>query len=274
VMQTGLLDGNVADGDGGAIAVTSGTLVDTEGSTYTNNNAVQGGAVFLSSSAADVQGASFIGNGASDTGGALQIVGGAGVQLQRLAVWSNTAVTEGGGLAIRDLNDASSVVRSCRVQDNDGGARGGGVAVSGSVAALTISNNTLVNNTAVGDGGGLLVDAPDASGTRVTANIVGWSNGDNGLYVAAGAGATVDYNTGFASSTGVDFAGAAAVDVDDNRTRDPVFVFFLDNGDPADENLALGAASLELDSGPPEPAWNDPNGTRNDRGYTGGPGAP
>jgi len=59
-----------------------------------------------------------------------------------------------------------------------------------------------------------------------------------------------------------------------NILADPMFIAWSDDGDWTNDNLCLAPGSPGVDAGDPDPAYNDPDGTRNDMGAFGGPGAP
>ena len=263
---------NTADDDGGAVAVLSGSLDDL-GSTYSGNQANSGGAVAVIAAAVDLDGVEVWSNTAAETGGGIAITAPTSLLVQRSVFALNTAGAAGGGVALVDVDDAGGVVRNLLVADNDGGELGGGVAVLGEIAAFTLANSTLLGNEATGEGGGLAVDADDASGLAVWAAVVVGSYGESGLYTSASSGADVAYCTVYRSSSGDDFAGGAAAGADENEAEDPLLAAFSNDGDPTNDDPSLSSGSPARDSGPPEPAWSDPDGTRNDRGVTGGPGA-
>jgi hypothetical protein len=268
-----ILRGNVAADDGGAVVVLSGDLVDMGGTVIRDNSAVRGGGVLLESSSALLDGARIQGNIASDTGGGIAVVGGVDIVVERTRVWSNTAVNGGGGISITNLADAASVLRNNRFQNNDGGTRGGGVAVSGSAVAFEMANNTFTNNISTGEGAAIGAEATDQSGLSIIANIAGWNDGSSGIHAVASSGPTVGWNTVYATSLSVDFSGDAVEDDNGNVSRDPVFAGHTDNADPTDDDLTLGGSSPEVDSGPTDSSYDDTDGSVNDRGYTGGPGA-
>jgi hypothetical protein len=108
----------------------------------------------------------------------------------------------------------------------------------------------------------------------VLANAFSATDARSGLYAAPGAGALVAYNAGFSTTRGGDFAGAAAAGSDENESTNPLFTAFTDNDDPTDDNLEPRTGSPLLDSGPTDTSMDDPDGSQNDRGFTGGPAAP
>ena len=266
---------NTALDDGGAIALVSPVMFSDRGSTYVSNTAGNAGAISIFGGTVDATDQWFESNSTTlGDGGAVQISGGGSFLVERGHFQFNTAAGAGGAMALTDVDDPDGWVRNLTAATNTSAADGGAIAVNGATAALGIANNTLVGNTASGaEGGALHVGVSDAAGLEVRANLIGWTNGASGLYLAPGSTAWVDHNTSFATSTLVDFGGALSEGLDENLSRDPLFVVFTDDGVPGNDDLDLQPGSLERDAGPVEATMNDLDGSRNDRGATGGPGA-
>jgi hypothetical protein len=83
-------------------------------------------------------------------------------------------------------------------------------------------------------------------------------------------GADVAYCTAYATTSGVDFVGELSEGTNNNTVEDPVFRAWSNDGIDNDV-LTLDTRSPALNSGPSDSAWNDKDGSRNDRGATGGP---
>lgn len=272
---------NVAEDDGGAIAVLSGGFVDV-GSTFSANEGVRGGAALVESSVVSAEQTWFEDNYASDTGGGLTVVGGSSVWITGNTYWLNAAAVSGGALSISDLNAPSSVVRNNLFGDNVSGLEAGAVDIGGTVGAFVFANNTVVGNGTDDNGAGIFVDVADGSGLTIWANILGWNDGLDGLYVLDGNGASVGYNLVYATTSGTDFAIGSGEDAGTNLpdTSNPGFVEFTNDGDPSTDDLAFEASSPAIDAGPEDgegpggyTTWADPDGSRNDLGHLGGPGA-
>ena len=272
---------NVAGDDGGAVAAVSSTVSD-QGSIYLANQGARGGAVVWQATSGSLADGTLQGNVASADGGAIWLVGGGGLTLERLELWENAATGAGGAIAVSDLADEGSVLRNLWVQGNSAGTQGGGIAVTGSRSSLVLANSDLLDNAAGGAGGGLYLGATDASGTWVWSNLLAWNSGSSGLYGLPGAGASVGWNTAYASTSGLDFDLEATEDAGANGTADPRFADFDPAAAPEGQDLALQPGSPAMDSGPrPGPGegpaavgdWDDLDGSRNDRGLTGGQGA-
>lgn len=263
---------NTALDDGGAVAVVSGTLVDA-GSWYEGNSAVRGGAILLEGAGADVDNSAFWSNTASQEGGAVALAGAGPIALRRSTFALNAAGTLGGAISLTDVDDPDGVLSNLFVQDNEATVAGAGLSVTGDVAALTLANLTLTGNAADGEGGGLYIDADDASGLVAWSNLVIASYGESGLYVAPGSGADVAWCTSYFTASGVEFSGEVEAGSNENTEENPAFRDFSNNGDPTDDDLDLSTGSPARNSGPDATGWEDTDGSRNDRGATGGPEA-
>ncbi|MBX2802058.1 MAG: hypothetical protein KTR31_30535 [Myxococcales bacterium] len=282
-LQNGcVFSGNGATDDGGALVLSASTLIDTGGTLYDGNSAVNGGAIRLEGGSATIRSATFDDNEATE-GGAISATGAGTFVVERNALWRNEATGSGGGIALRDVDSPAGGVRANRLQDNTASDLGGGIAVlggTGDTSVIDVHNNTLTGNEAVnGEGAGIAVAATLGSGVSVVSNVLHSNDGASAIYTAEGSGAVVDYCSAFGTNSGVHFAG----DVGDgaggplkgssNAVRNPLLVTLSDDGDPTNDDLDLQAASPEIDDGPIDVAFDDPDGTRNDRGYTGGPAA-
>ncbi|MEZ4317719.1 MAG: MopE-related protein [Myxococcota bacterium] len=264
LQQSCRFEGNDA-ASGGAISVTNTTLFDPNGSVFLSNSATgAGGGIEANGSTLIMAGSSFESNTAA-TGGGLSLTGGGGHLIQRGFYFDN-GVTSGAsdGAALWVSGTTDGLWRNNEVRDNDGGA----VVLTGA-ATFRVLNNTFTSN--VGTGEGVVIDVESDNAT-VLANLGHFNDGPSGIYAPPGSLAVVEYNTVFATSTSNDFAGALSVGVGNNRSENPGFVTFTDDGDPTNDDLSLNAGSPSIDSGPPEAQYNDPDATQNDRGSTGGPG--
>lgn len=258
---------NTAADDGGAMALLSASLTD-DSSAWSGNSGVRGGAIVADDADLSITDASFRANSASGDGGAVAMIGGSGLWVGRSHFALNVAGGNGGAFALTDVDLSAGSLHNNILQDN-AAAAGAGLAATGSVARFSCVNNTIVANASSGEGAGVYVAAPGA--VELKSNIVGWSDGPSGLYIAAISGHDAAYNTGYFTNSGVDFAGAISEGTNENLSENPLFVSFSDNRDPDDDDLRLSGSSAAIDSGPEESRYNDQDGSRNDRGHTGGP---
>jgi len=292
-----IIDDNVAGADGGAIAATPGSLTLVGGSVVRNNQATDDGGAILASGATIVDvGTTYEGNtgtlggalrieggtlvmtdaimsnNTGEEGGALSLSGTGAYTVERSEISANTAAGVGGAIAMQGVVDDAGVIRSNLFQDNTAGA-GGAIAIVGGVGEHRVHNNTFAGNEATGgEGAAVLVTASNAAGLEIVSNVADGNNGASALYVVSdpGLGPVFTHNTSFFTNSGVHFGGdvgdgaggPSAVELS-NQARDPLL----------DADLSLLAGSPERDDGPLDPAFNDTDGTQNDRGHTGGPAA-
>lgn len=269
-VSNSILSGNTAGDDGGAITVSSGTLIESN-NTWDSNSGVRGGAVFTESSSLVSEGSIWTNNQASGYGGgAVSMIGG-DFQIVTGEFMSNTASQYGGALLFSDAGDSQSVLANLLIVSNNAGISGGGISISGDSAAGSVRNNTLAGNDASGSGGGLYIALNNGQNLSVSANIIGWSNGSSGCYGEGGVQSS--YNLAYASASGTDYSGDFVNGNNEDLIADPLFQAWS-NDDTDNDIFSLSNGSPAHNSGPSDSAWNDTDGSRNDRGYTGGPYAP
>jgi fibronectin-binding autotransporter adhesin len=130
------LNSNGASADGGAIYSPAGqiTLTDT---TFNGNGATRGGAVIILGGSLSISNCKFIGNGASGAGGAIFNAGSAAIDVSSFS--SNTITTS---VDLVSADPTGSVVN------------GGAISNSGASATITLTNCTLINNSAAVFGAG------------------------------------------------------------------------------------------------------------------------
>jgi hypothetical protein len=280
VLDQCTLRSNVAGDDGGAIVVLYSTMIDI-GSVYDDNKGARGGAIRAEASTVLMDGVLFDGNDASLEGGALSLVGGSEHLIERVTFWGNTAAIYGGGISMTGVNDSDSLLRNLVMIDNIAGTSGGGISVTGSQAAFQLMNSSLVGNKSDEEGAALYMAASTADGTYIWSNIAYFNDGDSGLFVASGSGASVAYNIAFATTGGSDsnYVVDGGEDDGENLAEDPGIPGFINNGDPSDDDVSISSGSPARNSGPQSGegpsgyTWMDVDTSRNDRGSTGGQGA-
>ena len=273
-LERATFDDNTAFGEGGAVYTWGGTITDDAG-VWTRNRAASGGAVCVRDGELNSTDAVFEANNASGAGGAVDADDARNLTLERATITGNAAGWRGGGVSIDDVE--SALVRNVVTQGNSAGEEGGAIAVSGG-SSIVIANNTLVADRAGGEGGALWVGDDPAHDTHVWSNVIAYAGGESGLWVADTSAASVAYTLGWGAE-GAELVLPDHVDDGGNLAADPLFVAFSDD-DVANDDLAPLPASPAIDAGPVDGegpasyrAWADPDGSRNDRGATGGPGA-
>lgn len=269
------LEGNTAMNDGGALYAWNGTITDN-GSRWAWNEAKAGGALLAQESELTVDGSSFLDNTSEQSGGAVLVRGGA-VTLGGALLRDNVAGSQGGAVYTDDAT--TGALQNLLVVGNRASDEGGGIAITGVPTGLVVANNTLVGNDAGGYGGGLYVRTDWGASMYAGSNIVAWSGGSNGVWSTSDSGITVAYTLAYGNA-GDDLAIGAHSDDNGNLVEDPRFTTWSDDGDPDNDVLTLSPDSPAVDSGPANgegprgyTTWGDPDGSRNDRGYTGGPAA-
>ena len=158
-----------------------------------------------------------------------------------------------------------------------------GLAALGGITTIRVHNNTFTGNETVGgEGAAIYATATNSSGLTIISNVLHSNDGSSALYTTADplTPAVVSYNTVFGTNSGVHFAGDAGDGSGGpdpleptNVVRNPLLVSFSDDADPDNDDLGLQSGSPEIDDGPPQAGFDDPDGTQNDRGHTGGPAA-
>jgi CSLREA domain-containing protein len=142
-------------GGGGALFIEGGT-VQTTGSTFSGNNAANGGAIYdgaPSPYALNVANCRFSSNTADTEGGAIDdqqanlTITGSLISTNRVSNGSGGGLLLGGGGTVTVLNS--------NILSNTAGAGGGGIYNSLS-GALSVSNSTVAFNSAAENGGGIL----------------------------------------------------------------------------------------------------------------------
>lgn len=151
-IESATINGNTSTGDGGAIYITAtpipvgtGEIVNSQKNTiftmsdgtFSNNQAVNGGAVAIYDGDVSITGGTMDGNTASNNGGAVYVNGG-NYTMDSGTLSNNTASNMGGGLAV---NNGNVVIgrESCKGDDNGH------------------AHPVLLNNVATKDGGGIAV---------------------------------------------------------------------------------------------------------------------
>jgi len=162
------VNGNVATGAGGAIAVAGVDSVFLTNSMISNSSAQYGGGIDLRTNSTNNVIASQIllninnsniNNNSSTYGGGVYI-GGSNISLiiNNSIINNNSATTiGGGGIAAFSFYDGSVTIDNSTINNNSSSTNGGGLKVESYYTDFytTINNSTFDNNTALGTGGGI-----------------------------------------------------------------------------------------------------------------------
>ncbi|MCP4845912.1 MAG: hypothetical protein GY901_12575, partial [Actinomycetia bacterium] len=220
---------------GGGIYISSGTLI-ADGLAILENEADQGGGVYLDPSSVLTMDASWvIGNGAED-GGGVEVDGG-DAQLTNVASIWNMADSDGGGILLIDAAlEATNVMWG-----GDDATTGGGLYATGTSSA-TVMNSIITES---GSAEGVLVGGSAS-----------FSGSYNNVYNNAGG----DYS-GISDPTGSS----------GNLSTSVGFSAWSDDGTYTNENISLTTSSAMIGAGNPSSTYDNADGTTNDIGALGGP---
>lgn len=292
-----------AEGNGSCVSMTAGetetavlmgfTLMNGSGSYYVTpyGNFYVGGGIYLVGSSPTIQFNIIKENDTPDGGAGIFCDGGTPTIQYNVIVENITTALSGCGAGILLKNTGGGVIAHNYIQFNVA-QHGGGIALKNADPEITrnvISHNTanlvcggiriydgsnpvIINNTIShncsmpGTGGG--VEVQDGSAPVFMNNIVSYTACGGGFVIVGSGFPDLSYNL-FWENLGGDYINCAPGIGD--ITGDPAFV----GGDPHDYHLT--ALSAAIDAGNPDPAYNDPDGTRNDIGaffYPQGPVTP
>jgi len=153
-----ILSGNIGTQKGGAVHVSSGSLV-AQNCTFSNNKCTKtgtnfgGGAIYVGASEVFIAtDCVFENNSASpESGGAVYNLG--TINLKRCSINGNTAFVDGGGIANIGTTSQGRV-ENCLIYNNEAGGNGAGI-FDASTLTLEVVNCDIVSNEAGFNGGGV-----------------------------------------------------------------------------------------------------------------------
>ncbi len=226
-----------------------------DGFTIVNGRGTAGGGIFCGGENVTIRDCLFEANVGGE-GGAVALVDAGSVAIENCYFVDNIGTSSAGAVYIRSSPDI--IVSGCVGWHNtEGGSYGGGflyACLGGS--NLTILNNTIVGNAGVIRGAGItLWGVPDAD---IRNNIVAFNEGAWGIFLGGtNPGFVSEYNDVYGNEAGdcANFTpGTGSISVD------PLFA------DTVLSNFSLLTGSPCVDTGDPDPQYNDRNGTRSDLG--------
>ena len=200
------------------------------------NYADQGGGAYVDEfSVIDLQASWLIGNTSTD-GAGFEVDGGT-LALTNVASTWNAAISDGGGSLIID-------------------------------GTLTVTNTTFGSESAP-NGAGIYLSGT-SSGTMMNSIVSGSANGA-GVLVDGSASFIGTYNDVYGNAGGEYSGTPDPTGIDGNLSADPLFVLVTNDGNDYNDLWELAAGSPCIDTGNPDPNFNDVDLTPNDMGAFGGP---
>jgi predicted outer membrane repeat protein len=253
---------------GGAIEL-FGNVFSGEGISFSQNDAVFGGAIYTDEALVDLSDVSFTGNTASKDGGAVYLSDST-FSVTRLLAAGNEAYLYGGFVFVStSVFDGSNAV----VSDN-WALQGGAFHLSGTSANysdLSLDFATLTLNTSASSGSVMRIGYADA---LVTNSILAYNGPQYAISKSAASSADYvqSYSLFYANAPGTysNILPTPAAGVDGNLDSSPGFVNLTDDGDWTNEDWGLGAGSSAIDAGDPN-SGADTDGSTADMGAFGGP---
>jgi hypothetical protein len=191
-LSNSLIQGNNASTDGGGVYIDDSTTLSLSATAISGNAASRGAGVFVGSGSSLVgSSASAITDNTAGSDGGGVFVAGSGI-VTGLSVASNNAV-RGGGLFWHANFSAAVSLESVAVSSNTASTNGGGVFVfspSDALAQLTTKDTAITENTAANSGGGLYIAgatvATGSDSTVLSLNSAGANGGGAALYNMSG----------------------------------------------------------------------------------------
>jgi hypothetical protein len=239
--------GSESGSDGGGLWATTSDLT-IAGCRFVDNTAGDGAGLYLDECSGSVRQTLIAGNNAADAapgagadhGGGGVLFRGGSMTLSNVVVQDNGTADMGGGLLFVDTGGAMDL-KFLTVLSND--ATSGGAGIHLDTGGSFGMDSTIIAYNAVGAG----IDATDPADVPDLrySDVYGNSAGDYGANVT-------------------DLTGTAG-----NVSGDPLFLLLIDDGNPDNDDLHLGAGSVCIDSG--DASATDVDGSRADMGAYGGP---
>jgi len=203
---------NTADRGGAIYGRNPFTVAD---STFDGNTANQfGGALYMERDDLTVNNSTFTNNTAATSGGAINILGNVSGDSTTIGITGSTFTgneatgSRGGAIYVQQLADMT--VSQTTVDDNTAGGNGGGI--FNLQSNVTVEQSTISNNTAGGDGGGIDAISSGASLTVINSTVSGnHADGEGGGIHTSNSGTNTITASTIADNTADDGAGGIAV---------------------------------------------------------------
>ncbi len=287
----GSLVGNTADMFGGGVYASGTDVVQIRGSTIDSNQLTEiagvGAGCFMDSAMDFAFNNNTVTNHTAGTAGGVHLQGNAGeVNGNRLI--NNTALNNGGGMML-SASDLFTVPVSGNFFGGNAAETGDGGGLFVASAQSSLQRNIFVENTAGNLGGNVYLPNAtalinndilcgvaaqgagawigDGVASDLRNNIVAWNDVGYGLEAPAAGLASVSYSLFYQNQP--DHLMNVASLVGNLFDIDPLFVDVTCDLNFDNDSYYLDLASPAIDAGDPDPAYNDPGGSRNDMGAIG-----
>ncbi|MCF7793853.1 MAG: Ig-like domain-containing protein [Candidatus Cloacimonetes bacterium] len=238
------LENGTDSSNGGAFSITNFDKILLENCTFQNNEANNGGAVFLYNASVVIKKCSFLDNSAQ-SGGAIYILNESAPLISRCIFTDNTATSFGGAIQIHHSGSpytSIANIRNCLLINNQANY-GGAISVSNS--SPNITNCTITENYATTNGGALRVTSTP---NPVVRNCVIYNNeaGVEGDQVYLAESANPDFYNCNIEGGSAEFAGTSFTGTyQDCIDLDPLFE------DPDNDDYSLSLLSPCINGGDP-----------------------
>jgi hypothetical protein len=235
---------SIEDGHGGGISCVNNTII--SGNIISENtSAFYGGGIDCRGGSPSVAGNTIRGNEAEFGGGIYTGVAQASPNIRGNIISENIAHLRGGGICCG--SNSSPTIISNTLNENISNLNGGGIYCGGG-SNPSINCNTISENSAYAGGGIYCSSFVNPSNTMLVNSIL-WENSPQEIYVETGSNLQATYSDIQGGYTGTG-----------NINAYPAFV------DTAQGDYRLQWGSPCIDSGDPNPFYNDPDSTRADMG--------
>ncbi len=272
--EENIVEFNSASGSGGAFYLDQGPVAVVNNIIRWNTATYDGAGISLSQSGGEISGNLIAENHAGRDGAGIYAFESSGVIVDNEIVynWSEDetgkVVSPGRGAGICLYHSYPAILNNIVAYNRALEFDGGGVWVGNLTIGGELTNNTIVGNSALFNGGGLRV----ASGTLpLLNNIIAFNAASSGanVHVSESGEVQSEYNLFHDALGGDGVVGMSTTETDLNL--DPLFVNDPEDGVAADDDYHLSEGSPASDSGHPDSRYDDLDGSRNDRGAFGGP---
>lgn len=184
-LDTGVICGGYAKGDGGGFYVVDNAKLTIEsGTVYGNGASSDGGGIYVDDAELVMTGGAVSNNYAADNGAGIYTSKSAKITLTNAQIIFNTSKNAGGGFNTHLKQDATFT--NCMISYNKSKDKdGGGIVMNASDRTLYLVNCKVDNNTTDDEGGGIYVDAGtvDVSGGQINSNT---ADDGGGVYISGG----------------------------------------------------------------------------------------